>query len=132
MPATVSNYVMRARGFLVQRADHEGVDLEGMTAAEVTQFVMRQTRERSPGAVKMLIPALRSLLRFLYVEGITRLPLAAAVLTPPTWHASSLPRPLEPHHVAALLASCDRRRVGGRRDYAILTLLGGCPVVRRN
>jgi integrase/recombinase XerD len=123
MPATVGNYVLDARAFLVERADREGTDLEGITAAEVTQFVVRQTRQRSPGAVKMLIPALRSLLRFLHVAGITKLPLAGAVLVPPTWKASSLPRPLEPQHVAALLASCDRRRVGGRRDYAILKLL---------
>ncbi|MBV9547624.1 MAG: tyrosine-type recombinase/integrase, partial [Chloroflexi bacterium] len=123
-PATVSNYVMQARAFLRERADRQqGTDLETMTAAEVTHFVVRQTRRRSPGAVKMLIPALRSLLRFLYVDGITHLPLAAAVLAPPNWNASSLPRPLEPHHVAALLASCDRRRIGGRRDYAILKLL---------
>ena len=123
MPATVSNYVLDARVFLVERADREGTDLEGMTAAEVTQFVVRQTRQRTPGAVKMLIPALRSLLRFLYVMGITKLPLAGAVLVPPTWKASSLPRPLEPQQVAALLGSCDRRRVGGRRDYAMLKLL---------
>ena len=123
MPATIGNYVSDARAFLVERAEREGTDLEGMTAAEVTHFVVRQTRQRSPGAVKMLIPALRSLLRFLYVAGITKLPLAGAVLVPPTWKASSLPRPLEPQHVAALLASCDRQRVGGRRDYAILKLL---------
>ena len=123
MPATVSNYVLRAREFLVERADHEGTDVNGMTAAEVTQFVVRQTRQRSPGAVKMLIPALRSLLRFLYVEGITQLPLAAAVLAPPSWKASSLPRPVDSEDVAALLASCDRRLVGGRRDHAILKLL---------
>jgi site-specific recombinase XerD len=122
-PATVCNYVICARAFLRERADREGTDLEAMTAAEVTHFVVRQTRQRSPGAVKMLIPALRSLLRFLYVEGITRLPLATAVLAPPNWNASSLPRPLEPQHVATLLASCDHRRVGGRRDYAILKLL---------
>jgi integrase/recombinase XerD len=121
--ATIGNYVLDARVFLAERADREGSDLEAMTAAEVTQFIVRQTRQRTPGAVKMLIPALRSLLRFLYVVGITKLPLAGAVLVPPTWKASSLPRPLEPQEVAALLGSCDRRRVGGRRDYAMLKLL---------
>jgi site-specific recombinase XerD len=101
----------------------EELNVDGMTGAEVTQFVVRQTRQGSPGAVKMLIPALRSLLRFLYIEGITKLPLAAAVLAPPAWKASSLPRPVDTEHVAALLASCDRRLVGGRRDYAGLKLL---------
>ena len=86
-----------------------------MTAAEVTQFVVRQTRQRSPGAVKMLIPALRSLLRFLYVEGITELPLAASRPCPAQLESEFTPTPIKyPDHVAALLASCDRRRVGGR------------------
>ena len=35
----------------------------------------------------------------------------------------SLPRGLEPAAVKRLLASCDRRRTVGRRDYAILLLL---------
>jgi integrase/recombinase XerD len=35
----------------------------------------------------------------------------------------SLPRGLEPAVVARLLASCDRRRTVGQRDYAILLLL---------
>ena len=35
----------------------------------------------------------------------------------------SLPRGLEPAAVATLLASCDRRRTVGRRDYAILLLM---------
>jgi len=63
--ATIGNYLLDARVFLADRADRDATDLEAMTAAEVTQFVVRQTRQRSPGAVKMLIPALRSLLRFL-------------------------------------------------------------------
>jgi hypothetical protein len=53
--------VLRARVFVVERADHGRTDVDGMTAAEVTQGVIRQTRQRT-GVVKMLIPALRSLL----------------------------------------------------------------------
>src|SRR5712691_1572861 len=36
MPASVSNYVLRARVFLVEHADHGGTAADGMTAAEVT------------------------------------------------------------------------------------------------
>jgi len=35
----------------------------------------------------------------------------------------TLPRGLEPPAVRKLLASCDRRRTIGRRDYAIVLLL---------
>jgi site-specific recombinase XerD len=39
------------------------------------------------------------------------------------WSGAGLPRGLARGQVAALLASCDRRRATGRRDYAILVLL---------
>lgn len=39
------------------------------------------------------------------------------------WRAGSLPRAVAAADVARLLASCDRRRRVGRRDYAVLMLL---------
>src|SRR5215831_7897868 len=66
----------------------------------------------SPRGQLMLLPC---------VEGITRLPLAGAVpARPPGSKFTSTTTRATP---AALLANCDRRRVGGRRDYAILKLL---------
>ena len=49
--------------------------------------------------------------------------LVGAVPSAASWRLSGLPRALEPEQVDALLASCDRRRVTGRRDFAILTML---------
>jgi integrase len=67
--------------------------------------------------------SLRSLLRYLHVAGLLEVPLQWAVPGVADLRDRSLPRGLEPAVVAKLLASCDRRRTVGRRDYAILLLL---------
>ncbi len=66
---------------------------------------------------------LRCLLRYLRMVGLIELPLEWAVPGIADLRDRSLPRGLEPAVVAKLLASCDRRRTVGRRDYAILLLL---------
>jgi integrase/recombinase XerD len=40
------------------------------------------------------------------------------------WRGAGLPRPLEPGELRRLLASCDRRTRIGRRDFAIVVLIG--------
>ena len=69
------------------------------------------------------VTALRSLLRFLHATGRAPHPLAAAVPSVAGWRLAPLPADVNPDHVAALLARCDRRSAGGRRDYAILMLM---------
>ena len=76
-----------------------------------------------PGSAGNVVVGLRSLLRFLYVEGLIGGDLSAAVpaVAP---RPRGLPRALPPARtVARLLASCDRRTAKGRRDFAVLTLL---------
>jgi integrase/recombinase XerD len=63
------------------------------------------------------------LLAYLHVTGLVAAPLRWAVPGVADLRGRSLPRALEPEAVAALLASCDRRRTVGRRDYAIVFLL---------
>ena len=79
------------------------------------------TADRCWGAV--LVVVLRSLLRYLHVVGLIELPLEWAVPGVADLRDRSLPRGLEPAVVKKLLASCDRRRTVGRRDYAIVLLL---------
>jgi integrase/recombinase XerD len=63
------------------------------------------------------------LLRFLFVVGIVPRDLAAAVPGFPSPRLASLPQGLDAATVAALLDSCDRHTMLGRRDFAILTVL---------
>src|SRR5262249_24183080 len=75
------------------------------------------------GTAKLTVTALRSLLGFLHAEGLISRPLGQHVPAVASWRRTGLPRALEPGQGAALLASCDPGTAGGRRDFAMLTLL---------
>jgi integrase/recombinase XerD len=122
---TVSSYVAVASLFLSGYGQAGRLDLDRLSAADVSAFVVREcSRGRSRGAwASVLVTGLRSLLRFLFVEGRTTSQLASAVPPATTWAGALLPRTLSAEVVAALLGSCDRRTIVGRRDHAILVLL---------
>ena len=120
---TVEGYVHAVRPFLAQIGGDGKLDLGGLTAADVTAFVVARCPGQSRGAAKMTVTALRSLLGFLHVEGLIGRSLVGAVPSAAGWRLSGLPRALEPDQVRRLLASCDRGAGTGRRDFAILILL---------
>ena len=121
--SSIERYLGPARLFVSERERRDGLDLEHLTASDVTAFVVSQCRTRRRGSAKVLVTALRSLLRFLFLQGYTTCPLAQAVPTATGWADQSLPRALGADAVTALLNSCDRHTVAGMRDFAILTLL---------
>ncbi len=120
---TVRAHGAVARRFLSEQCDPERLALEHLTAGDVTHFVLRACRGWRVGSAQGLVSQLRALLRFLYLEGRTPTPLAAAAPAVAGWRLSGLPRALESAQVARLLRRCDRRTVVGRRDFAILLLL---------
>jgi site-specific recombinase XerD len=120
---TVQDYGRRARVFLSQRTSGSELAFEGLTAAEIRQFVLGECERRSVGSAKCLTKALRSLLRFAFMEGWTATDLTTAVPAVANWQDSALPRALDAQRVALLVGSCDRSTATGRRDYAILQLL---------
>ena len=100
-----------------------GTGWAGVTAGDVTRFLVRECGGRSRASACKLVSELRSFLRFAQLDGCTAVPLSQAVPPVATWTAGSLPRWVPAEQVAALLASCDRQRPAGRRDFAILTVL---------
>lgn len=98
-------------------------DLERLSQAEVNEFLVAQCPTRSVASAKSLVTGLRSLLRFLHVEGITATSLSGAVPTISGWTGGSVPRGIDAASVEAMLASCDRSSVQGCRDFAVLVLL---------
>lgn len=117
---TVEYYVHGARLFL---EDRDGRDLAVVTLGEVSSFMVRECRRLSVGSAKNLATGLRSLLRYLYLEGITDRELAQAVPAPASWRGRWLPRGLRAEEVAALLAASDHSTAIGRRDHAIVVIL---------
>lgn len=121
---SVRNYVEVARTFLSFAGQAaSGLDLETLSPAVVIEFVMGESDRLKVSSAKSTTTRLRSLLRFLYVKGLTQVALAGAVPSVASWRRASLPKALTHSQVAALLAGCDRRRSIGRRDYAILVVL---------
>ena len=66
---------------------------------------------------------LRSLLRFLHLEGLTATALVGVAPSLAGWHDTRLPATLTAAQVAAMLDSCDRTQLTGLRDFAIIMLL---------
>ncbi|MCI0686630.1 MAG: tyrosine-type recombinase/integrase, partial [Sporichthyaceae bacterium] len=119
---TVRDYQRVGRLF-VSAAVRPAGGWSGLTTAAVSQFVLGQCRDRSVRWGRLLVTALRWLLRFAYMEGHIGTDLSAAVPTVASWRGAGLPRAVDAAQVRRLLASCDRRSGAGRRDYAVLVLL---------
>jgi site-specific recombinase XerD len=120
---SVRVYIEVARAFLSSLSGDARPDLETLTTAEVTRFVLAECERCKVGSAKAMTTRLRSLLRFLYVEGVTAHALGDAVPSVASWRLGSLPRALPGPDVARLLKSCDRRTTVGRRDFAVLMAL---------
>lgn len=121
---TIEHETVLVRPFLAGRVREGGFkDLESLTAADVQAFVLECARSASPARVQRTGTALRSLLRFLHLRGVTASPLAGAVPAAAGWKLSGLPRHLTQQEAARMVESCDLATVTGRRDRAVLLLL---------
>jgi len=119
---TVDRNVRAVRPFVQSRMRDGRVVLDLLTAAEITTFVVDHVRSDRRSAPH-LVTALRSLLRYLQVTGVTPVGLATAVPAVARWKLAGLPKALPAGQVEALLASCDPATEVGRRDAAILTVV---------
>jgi integrase/recombinase XerD len=120
--ASVRSYVGVARRFVADLA-RDDRRLADLSAELVMGFTQRECARRSRESAKATVTGMRSLMRFLYVDGQTSRLLTAAVPSVAGWQLASLPKALSPSELARLLGSCDRRTVLGRRDFAMVTAL---------
>jgi integrase/recombinase XerD len=112
-----------ARLFLEAVLGVGDASVERLTAGDVSVFLARECPRRSFARATDLVVAVRSFLRWLHIVGLIEAPLEWAVPGVADLRDRSLVRGLDPAAVTRLLASCDRRRTVGRRDYAVLLLL---------
>lgn len=120
---TIDWYRWAAGMFLAMQVGDVG-DLGELSAQQINAFVLAQARCRGAGSLNNVVTALRALLRFLYLRGYTATPLATAAPRTVGWRDRGPSGGLGAEQVARLLASCDRRTGTGRRDFAILSVLG--------
>ena len=120
---TVTHYLRYARVFLAWLPGPLTEALPGLSAGQVTGYVLEQARRRRGRSPDMVaLPALRSLLRYLHAAGHVPLSLAEAVPAGRAWRPV-LPRAASADDLQAVLAGCDHDSAGGRRDYAIVLMM---------
>jgi len=117
---TIWSRVHIARRFLEDRPTRAVI--RTLRAPDVRAF-LRRMGSTHPRSLAGVGSDLRSLLRFLFVEGLVAHDLSVAVPTMKTQRERSLPRGILSSDLRRMLASCDRRTLVGKRDYAIILLL---------
>jgi integrase/recombinase XerD len=123
-PLTVKRYLRMARAFLSERSSRVGrTGAEDLGAEEVFAYLLGECARLAVGSAKRQAADLRSLLRFLYLDGVIGTDLGTALPPVAGWRDTALPLTLQPAEVAALLDSCDRSKPNGMRDFAILVVL---------
>jgi site-specific recombinase XerD len=123
-PMTVLRYEALARRFLGERVAPGNEQGAGsLTGAVVSAFLVRECARVSLGAAKGRVAELRSLLRFLYLRGLTEMAIADAVPGVAGWRETGIPQTISRVDVERLLAGCERSRLDGVRDFAIVILL---------
>lgn len=125
-PCTIVGHQRVARLFLAKCAPDPAAPrgaVERLGIEVINAFLLSECVGRSVGSALNLATALRALLRFFYLHSYTAMSLADCVPAGAAWRDGGRVRALEPGEVKRLLASCDRRTAGGRRDFAILTVL---------
>jgi len=115
-------YCKTASEFLDKSLKGKG-KLTSLKAADVTNFIFATHQSYSVATCKLVVTALRSILRFLFITGKLDRDLSVAVPAVAGWRLSSLPKSLTRDEVERLLARCDRRTPKGRLSYAVLLLM---------
>ena len=122
--ATIERYTTVAGQFLEEHFGNGAIDLRALRANDGITFVQRQTKRLQPPALKCVVNALRSFLRYAQYRGEVTIALAAAVPAVAAWATTpALPKAISPEHAQRAIDSCNLSTGAGLRDRAVLLLL---------
>lgn len=119
---TAHFYAYVAGLLAAERRGDDGLDWSALRAGEITSFATRTCAGRSLSSARQVVSALRSVLRYLAMEGLCERSLDQAVLSV-AGRAPSLPRGIGSDDVERLVAACDGTDGIELRDRAIMLLL---------
>lgn len=98
--------------------------LAQITLADIDRYVQSQASHLGRGAIKNMVNALRSFLRYLHQNGGVVRDLAPDLISPRIYADEAIPSALRTREVELLLESAQQdRSPKGLRDYAILLML---------
>jgi len=122
--STVLRYENTAQRFLTEQAMADGVlTPERLGGSDINAFLLRECDRVSAGSAKGRVAELRSLLRFLHLQGDLPQKLGTAVPPVGGWRFATVPPTMAVADVQVLLDRCGRDTITTVRDYAILMLL---------
>lgn len=109
-PSTVPAYESLARRFLQKCLSSAAsvTDLQGLTGGDVAAFLLEEVARLNGGSPAKRVTQLRSLLRFLRLNGLIASDLAATVPPAASWREARLPSTVTPSQITALLATSTR------------------------
>lgn len=123
-PKSIIRHLPVIRRFLGEVCPAGAGDLGKISVEDVIRYIERHARDWSAASGKAMCWSLRAFLRYLHHAGLNPLPLAGCVPSIRRWKLASLPTYLSAAQVQKVLDRCDRTTAVGRRDYAILMMLG--------
>ena len=122
-PATVTNYLNQAGPFLRWRVEHGGADFSTLVADEVTGFLLGRAGSQTLGSVRVAATGIRSLLRWMFLAGITPTRLDGAVGSVAYSSYAGLPKSLTDTQVQAVVRQAGLSGVGAARNVALVAVL---------
>lgn len=123
-PATVVRYENTARRFLQEQASHVAAsETVALSGADVNAFLLRECGRVSAGSAKGRVAELRSVLRFLFLQGLTPLQLGTSVPPVGGWRLATLPPTMKATQVQQVLDGCRGTTPVLVRDHAIILLV---------
>jgi len=120
---TLQGYEQVIRPFLQFSFGDDPLDPRRLTPTDVVQFVTSLRGRFSPCSMKHVRTVLRSLFRFLRVQGLCDERLELAIPAVAHWRMATLPRCLTEQQLKQVLAAFDPRTPCGLRDRAIVLCL---------
>jgi integrase/recombinase XerD len=118
---SIDVYSPFVRAFIEAQRLPEGAAAVDATA--VRRHVLDQARNRSISFVRLLTAALRSFLRFCFLDSTIAMDLSTAVPPVRRWQLAPVPPFLTAEEVERVIAASDRWTTRGCRAFAILLLL---------
>lgn len=124
-PQTVIRHSTRVFEFLrFLRYDAQPQRLRALQLADVEAFMGKFGGRLGRASMQKVSAVLRSFLRFLAAQGVLPPGLDARIDSPRCFRGERLPRALPWEKVRQLLGAVDRTTPKGKRDYAMLLMIG--------
>jgi integrase/recombinase XerD len=120
--STISNHRRTARCFL-DYVETKGIPLDSIHLKDIETYISQTGKRLNRGSLQHDIGAVRSLLRFLAIDGRVPTGLDRRIDTPRLYRLEQLPRALPWKTVVELLKSMETGTAMGLRDYAMFVLI---------